>query len=141
MGNPVQIVRGKRRKFLLLIINGLSPEDACRQAFPQVRGVAEHVAKTMSDPKFSAAYSYLLAHRYSKEVILQKTIALASDPGIKTVERVNALKLASHLAGHILFGERHTAKAKKTETKRDDTLLNRMVELARKVEDGKSTAH
>jgi hypothetical protein len=125
---PAQAVKSKQRKFLLLIVDGMEPEEACRKIWPKVAPV-EHIAKVMNEPKFKAAYSYLIEHRYSKEAILQKAVAVASDTEIKSSERVNALKLAAQLAGHITqlpVGPKGKAKSEGVDWK--------LVELARKAE-------
>ena len=125
---PAQAVKSKQRKFLLLIVDGMEPEAACRKIWPKVAPV-EHIAKVMNEPKFKLAYSYLIEHRYSKEAILQKAVAVASDTEIKSSERVNALKLAAQLAGHITqlpASPKGKAKSEGVDWK--------LVELARKAE-------
>lgn len=130
--SPAQAVKGRRKAFLLLICDGAAPEAACRQIWPNVENIWEHVARVMNDLKFKAAYAYLISHRHSKEALLQKCAALASDQKSRPAEKLNALRLACQLGGHISLGPPAQPKVKP----KLDGVNWQLVELARKADEG-----
>lgn len=128
MRNPANAVRNRKKKFLIKVAEGMDPQAACKLVWPKIKGVTEHVAKVMADPVFAEGYRYLMAHKYSKERLLQQCMEISGDSELRTSERVNALKLASQLAGHIQTVE----KAPKAKSKADDGLNSKLAVLARK---------
>jgi hypothetical protein len=120
---------GRKKKFLYALCDGVPPEEACSQMWPLTKDVPQQTAILMRDEKMKAAYQYLIEHRYSKEALLQKVMAMVADGKTKNSDKVVALKLASQIAGHITVVP---AKPKSKEPGPSP----RLVELARKVESG-----
>jgi hypothetical protein len=130
--NPAHAVGNRKRLFLLTIVDGVDPESACKAVWPHTVGVAEKVAKIMSDEVFQKAYSYLMAHKFTKEALLHKCNQIIGNGEYRATEKVNALKLAAQLSGHITAHEKTVSK-KRPEAKSDEVNW-KLVELARKAE-------
>jgi hypothetical protein len=126
---PLKGMAGRKKKFLYMLCDGVAPEIACHELWPLTRDVPQQTAILMRDEKMKAAYAYLVEHRFSKEALLQKALALASDEKAKSSDKVLALKLASQLAGHI------TVVLGKPKSK-EPGLSPKLMEIARKVENG-----
>ncbi|GAC1687191.1 MAG: hypothetical protein PVS2B2_26060 [Candidatus Acidiferrum sp.] len=133
MSDPSAKLAPKQKKFLLLLLEGHSPEDACKLIWPKVYGPYSHIAAVMDSEKFKLAYQYLTKHRFSREAFLQKCEDVANDAEAKTSDKVNALKLAAQLSGHIAHSsERYPRAVKKDKAGGNSDIISKMAELAMK---------
>lgn len=136
-------VKGRRRAFLSLLLDGVSPKEACDKIWPSVSDVHGHITRVMSDPEFKRTRERLSDYQNDREALMSTCQRILSDDSYQPSFRIAAMRLLASIRGYIDSGLDGGRRSYATKTLRpsvkpieESQLLAKMAELGKKANNG-----